>query len=94
MTIPTIRTTFDIGSGSTKTQTSLQANNKIIKTLHAREKPISFGADYLKSGERKMLSEERIQEGLDLLFEMKSEALLASLQYNAEHPDPSGPLYQ
>lgn len=68
------RCAFDIGSGSTKMQTCVIDPNsgKILKHLAGRENPLSFGADFIKSGKLKSLSEDIQQEGLSLLREMKA----------------------
>lgn len=64
------RAAFDIGSGQTKVQCSDYDGTKITNTLIGEERPVAFGADYLKS-EDGCLSESIQLKGLSVLQELK-----------------------
>lgn len=72
------RAAFDIGSGSTKIQCSdceIDENGviKIIRTYFGQERPVSMGADLLRSTDGN-LSEEIQTVGISTLLDLKMEA--------------------
>lgn len=74
------RAAFDIGSGSSKMQisdveiSSSQETAVIISTLFGQERPVSFGADFIKSIDG-TLSDSIQEYGLTVIQNLKDEAL-------------------
>ena len=71
--LKTVRASFDIGSSSTKMQCCEYSRNGGINTLSGQERPVPFGANYLKSSDGS-LSESIQLSGLAVLQELKAEA--------------------
>lgn len=67
------RAAFDIGSSSTKILCADYKDGMPLNTIIGQERPVAFGADYLKSSNGS-LSESIQLKGLEVLEELKLEA--------------------
>jgi hypothetical protein len=71
------RAAFDIGSGATKMQISdcvvSEDKTRIVCTYFGQERPVAFGADWVKSNDGN-LSDDIQLKGLATLLELKAEA--------------------